>query len=591
METTTEGERPRKRQRADSGSTTTDDDIVSLSKRSISPPVSKRISTHTSPNLHAASALTGEFTALINSSTVSSPIQLNRIPSLPAASNTDTLTLKDLLGDPLISECWLFNYLFDVDFIMRQFDQDVREAVQVKLVHGSWKSEDSNRIGIEAAMKRYSNVKAVTAHMPEMYGTHHSKMIIIFRRDDMAQIVILTANFIPGDWMMTQALWRSPLLPLLSEPASETGSPASLFPLGSGKRFKQDLLAYVRVYNRLASLATKLSLYDFGTVRGALVASVPRKQEIVSQHNTKHLWGLPGLARILGNISGVHRTASSKSKNLNKNDGGSSQDADSQGKEPAQIVIQISSVASVGEKWLRDFFFPTLSTTSTSPLAAQTSQSSSPSPETPRFSIIFPTASEIRRSVTGYSAGSSIHMRTRSSAQRKQLDYIRPMLCHWAGDNEDDDDNNNNNRSASTNAIQEAGRRRAAPHIKTYTRFRDPAMTRIDWAMLTSANLSSQAWGSATKDRHVRVCSYEIGVVVWPGLWGEEAEMVPVFKRDMPHCEGEEAVLRSKVTVGWRMPYDLPLVKYREGEMPWCASHTDTEVDWMGRSWPGFGAG
>lgn len=113
-----EGERPRKRQRADSGSTTTDDDIVSPSKRSISPPVSRRITTHTIPRLHAASALTGECTAPISSNTVPSPIQLNRIPSLSAASNIDTLTLKDLLGDPLISECWLFNYLFDVDFIM-----------------------------------------------------------------------------------------------------------------------------------------------------------------------------------------------------------------------------------------------------------------------------------------------------------------------------------------------------------------------------------------------------------------------------------------------------------------------------------------
>ena len=107
-----EGKRPRKRQRADSDSTTTDDDIDRLFKRSISPPVrSKRMP-------HAASPLTREFTAPTSSNTIPSPVQLNRIPALPAASNIDTLTLKDLLGDPLISECWLFNYLFDVDFIM-----------------------------------------------------------------------------------------------------------------------------------------------------------------------------------------------------------------------------------------------------------------------------------------------------------------------------------------------------------------------------------------------------------------------------------------------------------------------------------------
>ena len=51
-------------------------------------------------------------------SLISSPIQLNNITELPASSNVDTVSLRDILGDPLISECWLFNYLFDVDFLL-----------------------------------------------------------------------------------------------------------------------------------------------------------------------------------------------------------------------------------------------------------------------------------------------------------------------------------------------------------------------------------------------------------------------------------------------------------------------------------------
>lgn len=47
-----------------------------------------------------------------------SPIQLSTVNGLPASSNIDTVSLGDILGDPLIKECWLFNYLFDVDFIM-----------------------------------------------------------------------------------------------------------------------------------------------------------------------------------------------------------------------------------------------------------------------------------------------------------------------------------------------------------------------------------------------------------------------------------------------------------------------------------------
>lgn len=49
---------------------------------------------------------------------IPSPVQLSSVDELPTSSNIDTVSLKDILGDPLIKECWLFNYLFDVDFIM-----------------------------------------------------------------------------------------------------------------------------------------------------------------------------------------------------------------------------------------------------------------------------------------------------------------------------------------------------------------------------------------------------------------------------------------------------------------------------------------
>ena len=49
---------------------------------------------------------------------IPSPFQLTTIQDLPPASNIDTVSLKDLLGDPLIKECWHFNFLFDVDYLM-----------------------------------------------------------------------------------------------------------------------------------------------------------------------------------------------------------------------------------------------------------------------------------------------------------------------------------------------------------------------------------------------------------------------------------------------------------------------------------------
>ena len=78
-----------------------------------------------------------------------SPFQLTSIRDLPAASNVDAVSLKDILGDPLISECWEFNYLHNLDFLMEAFDDDVREMVKVHVVHGFWKQEDQSRLNLK----------------------------------------------------------------------------------------------------------------------------------------------------------------------------------------------------------------------------------------------------------------------------------------------------------------------------------------------------------------------------------------------------------------------------------------------------------
>jgi len=379
---------------------------------------------------------------------------------------------------------------------------------------------------------------------------------------------------------MCQAVWRSPLLPFMpttqTQPSSSSDSPA-LPSLGSGRRFKSDLLAYLRTYGqaRTGSLTKQLREYDFRGVRAALVASTPSKLNMRSlDPDTEALWGWLGLKRVLGAIPVPPATKGVKPR----------------------IVVQVSSIASLGQndKWLAGTLLDTL--------AASSSKSSSSGPKLkPKFSIIFPTADEIRRSLDGYSSGSSIHMKTQSAAQAKQVAYMRPMLCHWAGDGEQ------NTPTESITPIREAGRRRAAPHIKTYIRFTDSSLTSIEWAMVTSANLSTQAWGSsASASGEVRICSYEMGVVVWPGLFddaeGGSVEMVPVFKQDAPSVDqlsnatrealdGPDLQGRTKSVIGFRMPYDLPSVPYDENDMPWCATSPCSELDWMGRTWPGFGQG
>lgn len=80
-----------------------------------------------------------------------SPFQLTRVRDLPDAQNVDAVALEDILGDPLIAECWNFNYLHDIKFILGALDEDVRDTVQVHVVHGFWRKEDQNRLVLQVS--------------------------------------------------------------------------------------------------------------------------------------------------------------------------------------------------------------------------------------------------------------------------------------------------------------------------------------------------------------------------------------------------------------------------------------------------------
>ncbi|KAJ9132487.1 Tyrosyl-DNA phosphodiesterase [Coniochaeta hoffmannii] len=476
-----------------------------------------------------------------------SPFQLTKIRDLPAASNQDAVTLKDLLGDPLISDCWNFNYLHSIPFLMSAFDPDVRDLVKVHVVHGFWKKDDGNRLKLEEDAKGFQNVSVHEAYLPEMFGTHHSKMLLLLRHDDTAQVIIHTANMIHRDWTnMTQAVWRSPLLPLLRGNKSDEGDARAT--TGSGTKFKADLLSYLSVYEsrrrRICQpIIDSLSKYDFSAVKGALIASVPGRHNIWDDSPTR--WGWKAVREALRAVP--------------VQDG------------PSEIVVQISSIATLGPSptWLRDTFFSALS-------SRKGPAGNSPKPS---FKVVFPTADEIRRSLDGYAAGGSIHTKIQSPQQTKQLQYLRPIFCHWANDAP------HGAALPKDGVIEDAGRQRAAPHIKTYIRYGQKS---IDWALVTSANLSKQAWGEAANSSgEMRVSSYEIGVLVWPALYDEKAVMVPTFRTDEPVVD-EAKVEAGQSIVGVRIPYNLPLQPYGKAETPWVATQSYSEPDWMGQVWEGY---
>jgi hypothetical protein len=251
---------------------------------------------------------------------------------------------------------------------------------------------------LQEQVVEHKNVQLHAAPMPEMFGTHHSKMMILFRHDDFAQVIIHTANMIAKDWTnMTNGVWKSPLLskmPVLETSSTGPGSPTSI-----GQRFKIDLLNYLRCYDSrrrtCGSLVERLSGYDFSGVRAVLVASVPGRHTLHNGAETR--WGWAALSEHLKSIPCAPGTS--------------------------EVVVQISSIATLGAKddWLKKTLF--------GPLSGSKNLMTNP-----KFKVVFPTADEIRRSLDGYASGGSIHTKIQSPQQAKQLQYLRPIFHHWAND-------------------------------------------------------------------------------------------------------------------------------------------------------------
>lgn len=222
-------------------------------------------------------------------------------------------------------------------------------------------------------------------------------MMILLRHDDTAQIIIHTANMIPRDWAnMTQAVWRSPLLPLYQERRLEGGR---MWEIAIGEKFKVDLTNYLEAYDCrwtvCRPIIDALSRHDFSSIKARLIASVP------GRHKTRESatsWGWDAIKYALRSVPVQ------------------------EGK--SEIVVQVSSIATLGptDNWLRNTLFSALGS------------HQGPAGQKPDFKIVFPTPDEIRRSLDGYQSGASIHTKIQSSQQAKQLQYLKPMFCHWAND-------------------------------------------------------------------------------------------------------------------------------------------------------------
>ncbi|KAF8453891.1 tyrosyl-DNA phosphodiesterase-domain-containing protein [Kalaharituber pfeilii] len=508
------------------------------------------------------------------------PFRLTDIAALPT---NGTVTLRSLLSPPSsdtpLTSLWSFNYMHTLSFLISHIPQSTLPTLSINIVHG-YGSSDPRRAALDADRQTLpypDNIRLIGAWMPEPFGTHHTKMLILFA-GDKARVIVHTANMIQFDWgNMTQGVWDSGWLSSL--PPSPT--PISQSPIGA--EFKSSLLAYLSAYgpSRTGPLTSALAPIDFSPVRAIFLGSVPGRHPLSTTP-----FGWPGLQRILQRIPISAPPATAPTPTL-----------------PSTVAIQVSSIATLPNTWFQSTFFKALQS-HCKPTAASTSGSPAP-----QLKLIFPTTSEIRASLNGYASGSSIHMKTSSAAHRKQVASLKPHFCRWSSPQ----------TTPSPPNVRLSARALAAPHIKTYIRYNptppghEPS---IAWALLTSANLSMQAWGGAPtslgsssrlsgglhaqgpRDRQddgsvVRICSYEAGVLVHPGLFGEvgKVDMRGIFDGDEGVAadwdEGENDAEGKRIKVGIRMPYDWPLTPYKGSDSPWSKQERHMQPDAWGEIWDG----
>lgn len=104
----------------------------------------------------------------------------------------------------------------------------------ILLVHG-----DKGEANVQA--KTYENISLWQAKLGIVFGTHHTKMILLLFEEGF-RVVIHTSNLIHADWhQKTQGLWLSPLYPWTVHWTHTTGE--------STTHFKADLIIYLMTYN------------------------------------------------------------------------------------------------------------------------------------------------------------------------------------------------------------------------------------------------------------------------------------------------------------------------------------------------------
>ncbi|XP_014230987.1 probable tyrosyl-DNA phosphodiesterase [Trichogramma pretiosum] len=339
-----------------------------------------------------------------------------------------------------------------------------------------------------------ANIKAFKVPVPTAYSSHHTKISVLKYVDGGIRVIVSTANIYSDDWKnRTQGVWVSPHLPKLPD---ETSSEEGESPTKFKKSFQKYLASYK--HTDLNEWISIIKRADFSSVNVFFVASVPGSHK----DDNFNSWGLQQISSIFSDHLILPPDAS---------DWG--------------IIAQASSIGSLGSSidgWL-----------STDLISSMAKGKSSRINRNPSFQFVYPSS---RNYASSFDCADGSCCLPYSETVHLKQQWLNRYLYVWKSD--------------------EIGRTKAIPHSKTYVRI-SPDQSKAAWFILTSANLSKAAWGSAAKKtRSQYIMNYEAGVVFLPQFVINESTFP--LKQTSENC----SILR--------LPYDLPLQKYKDSDEPFA---------------------
>eukprot|EP01083_Nonionella_stella_P060969 158984_1 len=295
---------------------------------------------------------------------------LNKSPHVAEKYNTLSLSLDEIVSGE-ITKLVVFNYMIDLEWFLC-ICPTVTTIPEVHLVHGE-RDPDRRKL-LQTQTAQFDSMHVHSPHLPIPYGTHHTKMFLIYYASGL-RVVVCTLNVLERDWLnKTQGIWVQDF-PLKTQSSSKKSS------------FENDLLEYLNCLSGIRVDFSDISKYDMSIATGQLIASVPGYHKGAALHR----WGHMRL-----------RTELSRVEIDKKFD-----------RSPA--IMQFSSMGSVTVQWLEE-----LSRSMMSSKRSATALRTAP----PRLRLLWPTVDMVRHCVEGYAGGGSLPLSTRNAKDFLQRDYF-----------------------------------------------------------------------------------------------------------------------------------------------------------------------